>query len=30
VQTGSGASLATTKSLTKVNGATPPTNYLVS
>ena len=26
----SGASLATTKSLTKVNGATPPTNYLVS
>ena len=24
------ASLATTKSLTKVNGATPPTNYLVS
>ena len=30
VQTGSAASLATTKSLTKVNGATPPTNYLVS
>ena len=26
----SGALLATTKTLTKVNGATPPTNYLVS